>query len=349
MKLNKKHIVSCLSTVAIVFGGATIQVPSAKEAHASLVYEKNCSGVITSMTEVEYNELGTHNFPALKDGCTARSKYVYDTPSGFLEVGQYAKQGGKYLYVFSSPGSTTPNAKILDTPPTESIIQSLISLAVPKAEAAIAISTTYSGNAGPSSTTSETCPTGGILFLSGNRASVGETVTVATFNGANLTFVDEQAGGGRTTYMYFDTSQCDGAAHNVVITLSIAGGSWSSDTYSGVNASGQPDATAKGTDVANNITVTLTTVKDNDWTMMGCISSNGTYSAGAGTFLRVSGENSNSVIFDSNAAITPAGSTSLVGNNSGSFTNACVMVAFAPTQAATRANSGIDQYKMFGD
>jgi len=117
-------------------------------------------------------------------------------------------------------------------------------------------------------------------------------------------------------------------ANNVVVTLASGYMLGLSSSYTGVKQSSQPDnSTTNTAGSGTSITTSLTPVADNCWTVL-VARGQGDVSAGAGTTERAQGGGDN-VLFDSNAAITPPGSTSLIATgNEGTW--ATVMASFSP-------------------
>jgi hypothetical protein len=182
-------------------------------------------------------------------------------------------------------------------------------------------------NPGTSLTFSHTC-TGSnlILFVGFNGDNIGgaDDVSSVTYNSVAMTLANKQVGAGtggdRNTYLYYLIGPATGA-HNVVITCSsshvIQGGAVS---YTGVKQSSQPDNTAINAETVSSnktLTTSLTTVNDNCWTVLveNCYDGGpgaGHPGAGAGTTRRTAdGTNGGWGLFDSNAVVHPAGSTSL--------------------------------------
>lgn len=188
---------------------------------------------------------------------------------------------------------------------------------------------TDGGNVNPATslTFAHTC-TGslGLLVVGFNGDIIGgaDDVSSVTYNGVALTLADKQVGAGtggdRNTYLYFLLGPATGA-HNVVITCSsshvIQGGAAS---YTGVKASGQPDAHTVNAELLSSLktlTTTLTTSADNCWTVLveNCYDGGpgaGSPGAGAGTTRRTAdATNGGWGLFDSNAVVHPAGAASL--------------------------------------
>ena len=102
-------------------------------------------------------------------------------------------------------------------------------------------------------------------------------------------------------------------------------------SYTGVKQSGVPDASAINVqDSGTSITTSVTTVADNCWTVLFC-GAQKDVSAGTGTTDRKSGIQN--LIGDSNAPISPAGSTSMEVTM-GDTESATIMASFAPSGSA---------------
>lgn len=160
--------------------------------------------------------------------------------------------------------------------------------------------------------------------------SAADRVTGVTYNSVSMTLVDKnQATGGRWNYFYYLNAPSTGANTIRVTTDATCYRELSASSYAGVAQTGQPSVSAKSTSSsASSITGTLTTTSDNSWTVMGINGKAGTITAGSGTTRR--GTTLVGAIFDSNGAITPAGSTSLIANQGASDAIAQVIVALAP-------------------
>jgi hypothetical protein len=104
-------------------------------------------------------------------------------------------------------------------------------------------------------------------------------------------------------------------------------------SYFNVNQSA-PEVSATGSVTGTSLTTTLTTLSDNDWTVAFAMAATSP-TAGAGTTKRV-GSNSYGM-FDSNAPITPPGSTSLTVNATNSLITS-VMAAFSPPATPATGN-----------
>lgn len=177
---------------------------------------------------------------------------------------------------------------------------------------------------------------GGSNFLIASVYSfTSDLISSVTYNGVAMTLAAKVQG---TTaintsiwnYLYYLHSPATGA-HNLVITGSgptTLGGMLAD--YSGVNASGQPDATATNTNTSNSITSSVTTVADNSWAVMSYLSNafTGSNTAGTGATLRIS--TALSGIYDSGGPITPAGSYSMTVNATNGGDETTVIGSFKP-------------------
>lgn len=202
---------------------------------------------------------------------------------------------------------------------------------------------TDGGNASSTSHTfSHTCGASAtILFVAviGDTTGGADDVTGVTYNSVSMTLVGKQteATCNRFTYLYVLVSPATGA-NNVVISASsshfLGGGAVS---YTG-SSTGALDASTTNYGSATNFTTSVTTVADNCWTVIveGNYSSDTPPTAGSGTTRRTyDAAYGTWGLFDSNAAITPAGSTSLITDRSGaSSASAGIMASFAPAAAA---------------
>lgn len=208
---------------------------------------------------------------------------------------------------------------------------------------AIAFDATSSGftGSGTSLTFSHTC-TGAdrILFVGIMGAVDNDYVTGVTYNGVAMTLVTKtlESSGSYYDYLFYLINP-DSGANSVVISASpssfIAACSIS---YTGASQSAQPDnsTTYASGGAATSHTISLTTVADNCWIMLTGIQHASFPTAGAGTTKRIGNPSTGSpVIFDSNAAKTPAGSTSLVVNLSSSDNFGAIIASFAPALPST--------------
>lgn len=165
-------------------------------------------------------------------------------------------------------------------------------------------------------TFSHTCSgSNGILFV-GACCSGAQTITNITYNGVSLTKINSQAYVLGVSELWYLIAPGTGS-NNIVITYS--GSAPTADgcaiSYAGAAQSGQPDSQGTATAVGN-VTDTRTSIADNCWHVGFFANVSNNFSAGAGLTIR-SGA-SNLVVGDNNGVITPAGSNSITGNNTGS-------------------------------
>lgn len=202
-----------------------------------------------------------------------------------------------------------------------------------------------------SRTFSHTC-TGSdrILFVGfcGDVSPGNDDITSVTYNGVGLSLVGKRTDDNtsRMLYLYMLVGPASGA-NDVVISCTnnhylLAG----AVSYTGVAQSGQPDASTTNISgaLATTLTTSLTTVADNCWTVLveGGFNANAAPTAGAGSTRRTFDAAFGTWgLFDSNSAITPAGSYSMTTDRSSSDNFiAHVMASVSPTGALNSAAPG---------
>ena len=170
---------------------------------------------------------------------------------------------------------------------------------------------------------------GNILFV-GAFATGGNNITGVTYNGVALTQIPTaspvQVPSNLWISLWYLIAPATGA-HDIVISASpsttIGGDAVSYiATTPNIDVSGNATATA-----ASSISKSITTTKNNAWTLGWCSTDGFNVSAGASTTLRI-GNSGNRAIFDSNGGITPAGSTTLNVSQAGSGNSAFIMTSF---------------------
>lgn len=188
-------------------------------------------------------------------------------------------------------------------------------------------------NPGTSSTWAHTVGAGAnpILFVGvfGDVATTGK-ISGVTYNGVAMTLIGSvRAPSDRWVYLFYLVNPTTGT-NNVVVSASasiaIQG---MSSSFTGVNQTGQPDASTTNTTGASvsHLIGTLTTVAANCWTVAIYKSMATVVAAGTGT----ARQNQNStLIFDSNGPIGTPGSSTLQGNSNSNSNQAIVMASFAP-------------------
>ena len=208
---------------------------------------------------------------------------------------------------------------------------------------AIATDATSNGSASATTVTvSHTC-TGddGILFVGCWIQNSTDQMTSVTYNGVAMTQIGKINNAGTdSTYLYYLIAPATGA-NDIVMTKSGTDlGYVIGSSYTGASQTGQPDASTTNTGATvTSLTTSVTTVADNTWTVLMMKASDSTNSAGTGTTLRIDGPgNDQTGIYDSNGAITPAGSTSLQTTAGTNRSWAHIMASFSPATAAGPAN-----------
>lgn len=194
----------------------------------------------------------------------------------------------------------------------------------------ISVDTTLDlGAAAATSLTVSYTNNGNILFV-GAFATGGNNITGVTYAGAAMTQIPTaspvQVPGNLWISLWYLVAPATGA-NNIVISASPSttiGGDAASyvATSPGIDVSGNATATS-----ASSISKSITTTQNNAWTVGWCSTDGFDVSAGASTTLR-QGNGTNRAIFDSNAAITPPGSTTLNVSQSGSGNSAFIMTSF---------------------
>lgn len=177
------------------------------------------------------------------------------------------------------------------------------------------------GATGASSLTyAHTC-TGTDLYLLVNVRidnTGSDVVTGVTYNAVAMTRILFKAtdSGGRGIYQYYLINPSTGS-NNVVVSTSGTNDIYAyTASYTGVKQSSQPDAskTDEATG-ATSLTTSLTTVADNAWTT--AFVRFDTNNVTSGTNYTVLGAADSFRYGDSNAAITPAGATTITANGAG--------------------------------
>lgn len=318
-----------IGIVLLAIGGiSTPLVPSQLELQYS--YQYPASDYQSEILDLEKNILVQNPQKEFED----------DDKNGLISVSVFTDDAGNKVFQqipdsqYSDMGKTDGYLKN----PKKSELKSILELLTPKAEAAIALDTSVNGglaNPATSLTYAHTVTgTNPIIFVGAFGAIGSDNITGVTYAGVSMSLVDkEQISGDRWLYLFLLTAPSTGA-NNVVISAnaSIAIGGQSA-SYTGVKQTGQPDAFTKNTGTSvTSLTTTLTTIADNSWTFMVLKTIGNGPIAGSGTVRRQTANNM--AIFDSNGAITPAGSASLIATF-GSDNVASVMASFAPFVAAS--------------
>ncbi len=181
-----------------------------------------------------------------------------------------------------------------------------------------------------SKTTAFTCTgTNRILFVGGWGGSGSSNWTGVTYAGVAMTKVGEaQVPGDRWVYLYILANPASGS-NNVVITESGTDGIDAFATsYTGAQQTSTPDASNTVAGTTTNTALSVTTTADNCWGVAAFKYLSAAGTAGANTILRVTTANG-SQAYDSNSALTPAGTLTLNVTHS-STAKAMVMCSFGP-------------------
>lgn len=173
-----------------------------------------------------------------------------------------------------------------------------------------------------------------------------KTVSGVTWNGTAMTQIGSPVtanGGGFACYAFHLVAP-DTGTHDLVSTISASGETYLGGiAYSGAAQTGQPDAVAVSnpSSSASSLVQSLTTIADNSWTACCMLGDQGGVSAGAGSTTRGSVLNTAWGIFDSNAAVTPAGSTSMTVNCTASTARTGIIISIAPFVAGGSPNYNV--------
>src|SRR6185436_7510389 len=174
------------------------------------------------------------------------------------------------------------------------------------------------------------------ILFAGVTSATTDLISGATFNGVAMTLINKvQTPTDRWTYLFYLVAPASGT-HNVVVTASstvdvIAA---TNASYTGAQQTGVPDAQTTNTvNPATSITTSVTTVANNCWTLL-YTNGLGVASGGTGSTSRIVTGTTNDGIYDSNAAITPAGSHSMTINIGSSTARSVIMASFAPNTSS---------------
>lgn len=158
-----------------------------------------------------------------------------------------------------------------------------------------------------------------------------DNISSVTYNGVAMTrYVQAVDASNYSIYLYYLLNPASGANNYVVTGSGVIFGQVVS--YTGVSQTGFPDAGSTNQSTGTSQTTSLTTVANNCWVFAFFefnVSQSGIPAAGAGTTIR---QSQLSIFYsvDSNAAISPAGSTSLSLINGSNTQNTSIIVSLAP-------------------
>ena len=181
---------------------------------------------------------------------------------------------------------------------------------------------------------------GNIMFF-GIGVRPGDPINAPTYNGVSGTLIGQEAVSTFfKVYLYYLLNPTAGANTAVASYTSATDQIYFSVvSYKSAKQSGQPDASNITTQSSGTtFTQSVTTVANNCWTVQYVFCNSGGLSASTGSTLRGSILNSSvSAFFDSNGAITPAGSTSMVTNSGNGITSG-VIASFSPLAATANSD-----------
>lgn len=208
---------------------------------------------------------------------------------------------------------------------------------------AIAVDATSSGiaNVGTTHTFSFTCGSGAnrILFVATYRNAGTDTVSGVTYNGVAMTVVNQKVFGGNNIYLWYLVNPASGANNVVVTTTSSLFCASCCVSYTGASQTGVPDSSNTNSAIsASGLTCSSTVVAANCWLVEAeGNTSGGAPTAGAGSFIRITGTNIAVQIVDSNGTVS-TGSQSLIVTGDSSRDYGGVIASFAPAAATTSPN-----------
>ena len=168
-------------------------------------------------------------------------------------------------------------------------------------------------------------------------------IIAPTYNSVTMTEIGtavQEGTSGRYLHAYYLKSPATGS-HTFASSRSSSADTWCVFvTYSGTNTTTQPDnsTTQQFASPINTATTSLTTVADNCWAALMCQGARD-FNASTGSTFVVNNTSGSFELYDSNAALTPAGSKSMAVTQSPDSAAACTfMVSIAPQAASGPAN-----------
>lgn len=174
------------------------------------------------------------------------------------------------------------------------------------------VATTSTAGTDTGKTTSHTCTGSNLVLVSHGFINTNVGYSGMTYAGTAMTIVNSVflSGTGRVE-PWILVNPATGA-NNIVTSIASNFNENIGTSYSGCKQTGQPDAnTTNSGSTGTTLTTSLTTIADNCWTILCAGTAGAGQTAGTGTTRRAIGANVALAAFDSNAAITPAGSTNL--------------------------------------
>ncbi len=172
------------------------------------------------------------------------------------------------------------------------------------------------GGTGTTFTWNHTCTGSNLILWAGVLIEDATITATATYNGVAMNATSNSPQVVNVTqrvYLFFLLNPSTGSNNIVVTTSSSIGGIRARSTsYTGVKQSGQPDALGQNSGVlVTSLATTVTSIADNCWVMGIIRDDTAATTAGASTTLRNDNGNAVFAIYDTNAAVTPAGLTTL--------------------------------------
>lgn len=196
-----------------------------------------------------------------------------------------------------------------------------------------------SGTTATVSVTTAGTDTGMLFYV---VTSAGVSVSSVTYAGFAATQVATNVGSPVfKTYVYKLINPTTGA-NNAVATISGSGECYLCVAqYSGVDQVVLSDANITNSRASGtSLVTTLTTITDNSWTFLGVLADMGALAASTGSTLRGSILNTAVGMFDSNAAITPVGATSMTVTT-GSGRSDSIMLSIKPKATASTGSGSL--------
>lgn len=180
-----------------------------------------------------------------------------------------------------------------------------------------------------------TCTGSNLILFVSVFCLANSTTTSVTYNGVSMTQIGTQntTGDGYAVFIFYLINPATGS-NSVSITTSSGTTTGVAHSYTGAKQSAQPDANGTTTaTAATSITGTLTTIADNCWMVLAASNEIVALAAGTGS-TELALPITSTGVFDSNAAITPAGSNGMQATWSGSRKASAVFASFSPYVAA---------------
>lgn len=169
-------------------------------------------------------------------------------------------------------------------------------------------------------------------------ADTTDTVTGSTYGGVAMTLVDkvQRSVADRWLYSFYLVAPASGSN---TISIALSAGSWVESfvlNFSGALQSGQPDAHGTNTVIAGtSLSKSITTTANNCWTVgMMSLAAARVLTPDAGTNVVDTDGSNISRSLDSNANITPPGSTSLGGSWAVNASGGILVASIAPLPAS---------------